>query len=133
MKTKQLLSHSDLRQFTGDLKRYRTISPLVIYTPGVRYLAEIGKAYWLIDAITSYYGTNAMRRAIKTDYRLETLQFWRLEVASDQSAILSSRADSDVPPFVAQIIPYTDFPLSYVDIWSGFDGHYWTLYLPSEH
>jgi hypothetical protein len=36
-------------------------------------------------------------------------------------------------PFYTRLIPFTDFPLDYADIWAGFDGERWTLYLPSEH
>ncbi|MEL7089572.1 MAG: DUF6876 family protein [Planctomycetota bacterium] len=50
------LDVADLRRFTGDDIRYRhELNPSVIYTPGVRYLAEQGQAYWLIDAIASYF------------------------------------------------------------------------------
>jgi len=48
-------------------------------------------------------------------------------------AVLTAEADTGVKPFVTQEIPYTDFPLSEIAIWVGFDGSHWTLYLPSEH
>ena len=128
------LTHDDLRQFTGDLERYRhALNRGVIYTPGVRYLAEKGGAYWLVDSIVSYYGTPLMTRVIATDPRLEDLQFWRLNVNPDRSAVLTCRADTGVKPAIRQQIEYTDFPLDYVDVWAGFDGSFWTLYLPSEH
>ena len=127
------LTHSDLRQFTGDLVRYtHSLNRQVIYTPGVRYVAQAGQAYWLIDAIASYFGSAVMNAAMKLDARLKTLQFWRLDV-DDQSALLTANADTGDTPFVRQEIPYTDFPLDRIDIWAGFDGSYWTLYLPSEH
>ena len=50
---KKPITHEDLRQFTGDLERYRTPNRSVIYTPGIAYLAEHAGAYWLIDAIAS--------------------------------------------------------------------------------
>ena len=127
------LTEADLRQFTGGLERYRTIFPNIIYTPGVQYLAEKGEAYWLIDAVASHFGTAQMQRAMKEDARTRSLQFWRLTVKPDQSAILTAVADSGVKPFVKQEIPYTDFPLEEVSIWARFDGIRWTLYLPSEH
>jgi hypothetical protein len=61
------------------------------------------------------------------------LQFWRLDVGDDGSAVLSGRADSGEEPFIVQLIPYTDFPLDHANIWAGYDGERWTLYLPSEH
>ena len=131
--TKNVTLQQELQQFTGDLERYRTLNRWVVYTPGIKFLAEHGGAYWLIDAIASYYGTKEMKSAIAKDYRLESLHFWRLEVRDDQSAELTARADSGVEPFIVQQIPFTDFPLEYIDIWSGFDSKRWTLYLPSEH
>lgn len=129
-----VLTEADLRGFTGDLDRYRhPLNRSVIYTPGVRFLAERGQAYWLIDAIVSHFRSPTMRKAVADDERLQWLQFWALDVQEDNSAVLTARSDCDVEPFVQQDIQYTDFPLAHVDIWAGFDSQYWTLYLPSEH
>ena len=134
MNDQKPLTHDELRQFTGDLERYRhPLNRRVIYTPGIRQLAERGGAHWLIDAIASYIGTPVMSRAIAEDERLGSLQFWRLEVREDRSAELVCRADSGVKPAIVQAIEYTDFLLKYIDVWAGFDGEHWTLYLPSEH
>ncbi len=130
---KPKLTHADLMQFTGDLERYKTIHPKVVYTPGVRHMALQGEAYWLIDAIVSYFPTRQMRTAMEKDERIRSLQFWRLEVSEEQTATLSARADSGVDPFIVQEIPYTDFPLEQIEVWAGFDDTRWTLYLPSEH
>jgi hypothetical protein len=131
---KQPLSHQDLRQFTGDVTRYRHwMNRRVIYTPGIKHLAGQAQAYWLVDAIASYFSSNKMIRASLRDMRLSDMQFWRLDVREDRSAVLSARADSGEEPFILQSIEYTDFPLDYVDIWAAYDGEHWTLYLPSEH
>ena len=128
------LTHQDLSNFTGDLVRYRhSLNKRVIYTPGVKFLAERGKAYWLIDAMASYFGSPLMNKAIEDDERLQWIQFWRLKVAKDHSAILTARADQGVTPFISQKIEVTDFPLKKVEIWAGYDHMNWTLYLPSEH
>lgn len=133
-KTKTNLTNADLMQFTGGLRRYRTwANPNVIFTEGVEYLARNTEAFWLIDCITSYFGTRLMHNAMRQDERLKSLQFWRLEVDEDRSATVTARADTGVEPFVTQEIEFTDFPLDSVDIWAGFDGTRWTLYLPSEH
>lgn len=127
------LSESSLYQFTGDIIRYaHPLNRKVIYTPGVRYLADAGKAYWLIDAIASYFGSPEMNVAMAKDHRLKQMQFWRLEV-NDEKAVLLAEADAGEEPFIRQEIPYTDFPLKEIAVWAGFDGTYWTLYLPSEH
>jgi len=114
------LTHADLCQFTGDLKRYsHPLNRKVVHTPGVQYVAQAGQAFWL----------NA---AMNRDYRLQSLQVWRLDV-TDGSAVLTANADVGVEPFIRQEIPFTDFPLDHIEIWAGFDGNRWTLYLPSEH
>lgn len=128
------LTHADLRQFTGDLERFRhPLARGVIYTPGVQYLAERAGAYWLIDEIALAIAGGDIAKAGRSDDRVLSLHFWKLEVREDRSAELTARADSDVPPFLSRRIPWTDFPLDSVDVWAGFDGQHWTLYLPSEH
>ena len=96
------LTNEDLRQFTGDLERFfHTLNRKVVYTPGVRHVAQAGQAYWLIDAIASYFGSEQMMDAMQRDYRLKLLQFWRLEV-QDGSAVLTAIADVGEEPFVRQ-------------------------------
>jgi len=34
---------------------------------------------------------------------------------------------------ITATVPFTDFPLEAIDLWVGYDGQYYTLYLPSEH
>lgn len=134
MKPQQPLTHAELRQFSGGDAFYRhSLHRRVIYSAGVQHLAERAGAYWLIDAIASYLGTDVLDQAIEHDDRLRWLQFWRLAVAEDRSASLSCRADSDMPAVVEQSIEFTDFPLDTIDVWVGYDGEHWTLYLPSEH
>lgn len=128
------LTAEDLARFTGDLDRYaHTLNRRVIYTPGVRHVAEAGGACWLIDAIASYIGSAELHAATAEDERLAELHFWRLTVTEDDGATLTCRADADVPPAIVQAIPFTDFPLPVIAIWAAFDGRHWTLYLPSEH
>jgi len=51
---------SELRQFTGDLERFRhSLNRRVIYTPGVQHLAERTDSYWLIDVIASWIGSHS--------------------------------------------------------------------------
>lgn len=127
------LTHAELAQFTGDLQRFRhPLNPKVIYSPGVRYVAEKGHAYWLIDAIASYFGSPVMMAAMQQDHRIQSMHFWRLEVTGSK-AVLFAEADAGELPFVRQDILFTDFPLDRIDVWAGYDGDVWTLYLPSEH
>ena len=125
----------ELDQFTGDLVRYRhSLNRQVIYTPGIKYLAEEGEACWLIDAIALYFASQEMKRAMAKDRRLARQQFWHLEVNEDYSAKLFMVADSGVDPAIEQVIPYTDFVLDSISIWAtGYRDGTWTLYLPSEY
>lgn len=128
------LTTKDLEYFTGDDVRYRhPLNRKVIYTPGVKHVAEAAEAYWLIDAIAFWMTSQDYLHATAFDERLCYMVFWTLEVKDDQSATLVGRADSDAKPAFTQTIPYTDFPLKTVDIWAASGDQHWTLYLPSEH
>ena len=125
----------ELMHFMGDFVRYRhPLNSSVIYTPGVRHVAEKAEAYWLIDATASWIGSPEFVAAAKESPLIEAMHFWKLEVDQVQStAKLFAEADKDVPPFITQEIEFTDFPLEEIQIWAAFDGSHWTLYLPSEH
>ena len=128
------LSHHDLAQFTGDLLRYEhPLNPGVIYSPGVRHVAKEGEAYWLIDTIAILLDSPEFEKAKVADPRIGYLHFWRLDVRPDLSAQLIAYADIGEEPFFCEKIRFTDFPLDAIDIWAGFGGTHWTLYLPSEH
>ena len=125
----------ELRHFCGDLEHYRhPINRRVIYTPGVRNLAEEAGAYWLIDAMASWIGSYSFLKALHQDERLRSLHFWKLTVDREtKSALLEAVPDQGEAAFITQRIPFTDFPLDEIDVWAGYDGTNWTLYLPSEH
>lgn len=131
---KKMLTEADLNQFSGTEKWYRhPLVRFVLYTDGVKYVAEEGGAYWLIDAIASYQ--NEPR--IKKNERLQQFQLWELNV-KDGSAILTCRPDSGEKAVVTQIIEHTDFPLVkikfYVEPTGGPNGeHMSVILLPSEH
>jgi hypothetical protein len=128
----QLLA--ELRQFTGDLERYRhPLNRRLLYTPGVQFLAEAAGAYWLIDSVASWLGTRRYQAAALADPRIHDLHFWKLVVRESRAATLTARVDSDVEPFITQEIEFTDFCLESIDLWCACDGEHWTLYLPSEH
>lgn len=129
---------AELKHFTGDLERYRhPINRRVIYTPGVKHLAEKAGSYWLIDVIASWIGSHSFNQAVRKDERIYDLHHWQIEVTGDagvvQAIIESKEPPFAMKPFITQEIPYTDFPLPSFAIWAGFDGQNWTLYLPSEH
>jgi len=94
------LSLSDLSQFTGTENYYKHLFGIV-YTDGVKYLADAANCYWLIDAIASHQLNSKVRR--------EEMQFWTLEVKGNK-AELYLRHDTNTPKIVRQKIEYTDFP-----------------------
>lgn len=116
-------TESDLRQFTGTTQWYA--HPLgVLLTDGVLYLAERGNAFWLIDLIAVYQ----FDPRILHDAMLQQIQFWRLTVNTDRSAVLICERDSDDVAITLDI-PFTDFPLSSITLYCQ-DG---VLLLPSEY
>ncbi len=128
------LTQAELREFTGDDIRYRhAFARSVIYTPGVKHLAERASAYWLLDDIAILTVSRELKRAAVKNPLVADMQFWILTVAQDQTALLTCGDGNKGHPVYSQRIPFTDFPLPSVEVWAAFDGQHWTLYLPSEH
>lgn len=113
----------NLNQFTGTEKYYRHFLG-ILYTDGVQYLAQTAKAYWLIDAIASWQ----LDPKVNQDPMLQEIQFWKLQVNPDHSAVLSCERDTD-DVVVTQDIPYTDFPLESIKLYLN----HGVLMLPSEY
>jgi len=119
----QPLTEADLAQFTGTSTYYQHLLG-VQYTDGVHYLAERAGAYWLIDAIASWQIDPRVHR----DPMLQRIQFWKLVVNDDRSALLvCERDEGDIA--VSQEIPFTDFPLKQVRLYFQ-NG---VVLLPSEY
>lgn len=113
-----------LQQFTGTEKLYRHPLSKLVYTDGVKYLADAAGAYWLIDAVGSYQ--------TRPELRGERLQMWRLERDGDRARLTCSRDIENGRPvdvYVTQDITFTDFPLAGVTLYVA-DG---VLLLPSEY
>ena len=118
-----------LAQFTGTEHYYCYWGGLSHLTDGVQFLAKEARCFWLLDAICSYQSELAKH----ADRRMQEIQFWRLKVNPDQSAVLTCVADSGEPPVVTQQIEGTDFPLPEIDIWVGIEGDRRIALLPSEY
>lgn len=122
MSEQPVLNEADLAQFTGTEQWYQ--HPLgILYTDGVRHVAQQGGAYWLIDAIASWQ----LEPDVRDDSMLQEIQFWKLVVNEDRSAVLTCERDTD-DVAVTQSIPLTDFPLRSIRLFLE-DG---VLMLPSE-
>lgn len=129
MKSDQL--HQLIASCTGTEALYRHwLSKHLVYTSGIKMMADAVGAYWLIDAICSH-----LPAVLKSADRamLKRIQFWKLEV-KDRKATLTCRADSDMKPVITQHIEFTDFPEG---DWTFYvaaneDGGF-TLLLPTEY
>jgi hypothetical protein len=119
------LTQNDLTQFSGSECLYKMSEISILrYTEGVRYLAQNGGAYWLLDAIEIYQHD----KLIKNNQRLQDFQLWQLQLDGKGGCWLICSEDSNVKPIIRQYIPYTDFPFSiklYVECGC--------LLLPNEH
>jgi hypothetical protein len=101
----------NLEGFIGTERYYK--HPLgILYTDGVKYLAEEAGAYWLIDAIASWQTSSK----VKQDPMLQRIQFWKLLVKPDNSAVLTCEPDED-DVAITQEIEFTDFPLESVKLY----------------
>ena len=114
---KPLLNEADLNNFTGTLHYYKHLSGYN-YTDGIKYLAEQGNAYWLIDKILF---------TTKHKKELQDFGVWKLSV-DNKSATLSCE-DGNYNKLYEEKIGYTDFPLNKIELW--FENG--VLILTSEH
>lgn len=113
---KELLK-KELAGFTGTEAYHRCWLGFV-FTDGVKFLAEKGRCYWLLDVIGSYQN------------KLEdsTFQIWELKVDKGEG-VVTMREDSNLPVRITQQIKYTDFCLDHIKLYF-IDG---VLLLPSEN
>lgn len=122
MTTARQLKEADLRQFTGTEHWYRhPLNRSLLYTDGVKYVAEVAGAYWLVDEI-------ALLQRYERSVAAEPFQVWKLSVSEDSSAVLRCE-DGNGRAVFAKTIPYTDFPLREFTLWLTNQ----TMLLPGEY
>jgi hypothetical protein len=93
----------------------------ILYTDGVKYVAETAGAYWLIDEI-------AFAQRGEKRLATEEFQLWKLTVNPDHTATLGCE-DGDGGVVFTKAIEYTDFPLAEIILY--FINN--TILLPSEY
>src|SRR5204862_7843384 len=104
MNDTKTLTKADLIQFTGSEHWYRhAMVRDILYTDGVRHVAETAGGYWLIDEIA--FAQRGNRRV-----GAEEFQSWELRVNADHTATLTCE-DGDGCAVFSKEIEYTDFPL----------------------
>lgn len=120
-----------LQNFTGTEGYHKLgLSPFVLATDGVAFLAKEAQAYWLTDLIASY------QSQISRDPKcaeLRDFQVWKLTKNKTTNGAKVVCTDGNYNAVFSQRIPYTDFPLQEVTIWVGPQDKYMVMYLPSEH
>ena len=110
-----------LSQFTGT-ERYYRISRRHLLTDGTKYLAEQAECFWMMDAIASHLmkiGTADWFVVVKTTVK--------------DAAALMVYEDGNGHEHARQEIPYTDFPLAEITLYTCWDGEHWVIMLPSEY
>lgn len=90
----------ELGQFHGTSRYLKNFTGL-LFTDGVKFLADQAGCYWLIGLVGSY------QRSLEG----VRFQLWELDAGEDNKAVVTMREDTDEPVLVRQRIPYTDFPL----------------------
>lgn len=117
-----------LAQFTGT-KAYHRWNPLVpsyVLTDGASYLAREAGAYWLMDAIASYWVE------VKKDPDLLAFQCWELKVTGQSALLIGMNGNNEVK--IRQSIAWTDFPLDSIKLFvERGEGGLNVILLPSEH
>jgi hypothetical protein len=114
MPNKQPLTAGELRQFTGTETWYRHLVPGFTYTDGVKFMAERGGAYWLIDEIAfAQMGSKRLKS--------EPFQAWTLkkDAEGNGAALTATDGGKGRAPCVlfTKRIDYTDFPLDEITLW----------------
>lgn len=117
----------DLSQFSGSETMYRhAFQKKLIYTEGVKYLAEEVGAYWLIDLVASHL--HAMLKKAPDEH----FTHWELRLDDKHGCTVSAKADSDTEPYVEQYVEFTDFPEDF-DFYVVLDSAGWVMMLKSEY
>ena len=116
------LRTEDLDCFTGTENYYQQgFGSAMSYTDGVKYVAETGGAYWLIDEI-------ALTNRFNENVRAQPFQVWTLTVGKGETTRLTCE-DGNGNEVYAKRIGFTDFPLPEITFWCV-DG---VIVLPSEN
>ncbi len=102
--TTKTLNESDLAQFYGTENWYRHgLFRKYMFTDGVKYMADAGGAYWLIDDIIC-------PAACEKDLRGEPFQSWTLTVEGTRGKLVADDGNGRV--LYEKDIAFTDFPLA---------------------
>jgi hypothetical protein len=121
MTTENSFTAAELAQFTGTANWYRhPLARSVLYTDGVKFVADLAGAYWLVDEI-------ALSQLAEPALTMEEFQVWTL-VVENTAAILRCD-DGNGRVLLDKRIGYTDFPEQGIKLYFT-DG---VIMLPGEY
>lgn len=83
------ITKADLSQFCGTENYYRPLHPTLVYTDGLKFLAEKTGCYWLIDLI------NQKQRLHK--FRAEEFQVWKIHANGSQARVTCDNGSKRIP------------------------------------
>lgn len=121
---------SGMRDFLGGSDHrysYGGIFPWALITPGVKWLADEGQCYWLMDLIFSH-----QREIKKAHSERYYFQVWSLAVNEDRSCVATCD-DGDGLVMAQQEIEWTDFPMDSVKLYCCYEDDRAILLLPEEY
>jgi hypothetical protein len=92
----------------GSENFYQNILSPILYTDGVKDMAESCGAYWLIDLVISHQLTKVVK--------FEAFQVWELKrINGDAFQIVAT--DGDEKEIASQHIPFSDFRFEMATLW----------------
>ena len=113
---------NELAQFTGTEHWHRhPLASGMLFTDGVKYVADRVGAYWLLDEIV-------LAQRFEKAVAAEEFQLWELRVAENLSATLTCD-DGSGHIVYSKEIPFTDFPACGVKLYMCNS----VIHLPSEY
>jgi hypothetical protein len=123
MTTPAKLSEADLRQFAGGTEHYyqNRFCPKIMFTDGAKYVAEEGRATWLLNLI-------ALSQVSDKRLNRQPFQVWKLTVNADRTGTITVE-DGNYNSLLTIELDYTDFPAPEIILW--FSNN--VIYLPAEH
>jgi hypothetical protein len=119
--TKKTLDASELANFTGSENWFKHWLGKMLFTDGVKFIADSAGAYWLIDEI-------AISQTLPK-VRAQEFQVWVLKVDLEKRKGVLSCDDGNGNVVFTKRIEYTDFPLPEIRFYCT-DG---VILLPSEY
>ena len=121
-----------LRGFTCTANWYsHPLTKRLVYTDGVRHLAQICKSYWLIDLIALQFLPELIKTSNDWFYSV------RINVTDHQTGVVIVTDGNSKKPLLTEELPYTTFPkvknfMLFIESMDHENNTY-CLLLPSEH